>query len=405
MQGAEGGCFACCWNLLLFLLACYFLRLWNGQFQALPAWRDSPRPPSQGQEERAPRWLSEDPHHSPRSRRRRSIRRLLCDDPSCSLCQQVAEEAAELAYPRGPGLGVPLTRASQRESTHSSVSSTLDSSFSSWTQGSISSSGCSVSLRSIFSWSLQVESEEISSFSESTRRSQATRKGAHRKSREGGCRHCRRRHRRKGRAPAFQGVALETPFLGEEARASLEGHLLRKQVQHALGLPATLLRSLRAFMPLAPNSVARSAPRSPVLALCPQPLPFLKPHGTRAELEKHLKKMVHLRRWRLERQCKANGSKKSKQEQVATQIKHGQLQPARQQKAVRFLSVPGRDGAAAAPPGRRRALHRSSPCLFETRLLCCRGNAQACGEKAVGHAGHPENNSSDANVVAVDGGG
>ncbi|XP_072849173.2 protein SPATA31F1 [Pogona vitticeps] len=264
---------------------------------ALPAWRDSPRPPSQGQKERASRGRPD----SPRSHRRRSIRRLLCDDPSCSLCQQVAEEAAELAYPRGPGLGGPLTRASQRESTHSSVSSTLDSSFSSWTQGSISSSGCSVSLRSVFSWSLQVESEEISSFSESTRRSQATRKGAHRKSREGGCRHCRRRHRRKGRAPAFQGVALETPFLGEEARASLEGHLLRKQVQHALGLPATLLRSLRAFMPLAPNSVARSAPRSPVLALCPQPLPFLKPHDTRAELEKHLKKMVHLRRWGLPR--------------------------------------------------------------------------------------------------------
>ncbi|KAJ7335115.1 hypothetical protein JRQ81_013056 [Phrynocephalus forsythii] len=373
MQGSEedsdSGCFACCWNLcllLFFLFAWYFLRLWRSQFQVLPAWRDQPQPPPQGHKETGPEGPQDG--DSARSHRRRSIRRLLCDSPTCSLCQRAAEEAAELAYPTGldPGrcraraplllwpsgakclrparkpppdcglcplnpaghpAGLPhkergpksirhrfcrqeggcVSRASQEESSHGcTTSSVLEASFSSWTECTSSTGSTASWRRGACRYSQRVEESEVAS--SSTERTCWDSKGGRRRrrKREGGS-HCSRCHRRKSRrstaargVPPAHGVVLETPSLGKEAWASLERHLLRKRLQHTLGLPSVLLHSLRASVPLAPSPPARrKPPENMVLALRPQPLPFLRPPAAREGLEKHLKKMVSLRRWGL----------------------------------------------------------------------------------------------------------
>ncbi|CAI5787969.1 Hypothetical predicted protein [Podarcis lilfordi] len=90
----------------------------------------------------------------------------------------------------------------------------------------------------------------------------------------------------------------DTPFLTEAARAILEWHVLWKRAQHALGLPQSLLRSLRAFMPAAPGSAPRKATGEVVAVTQPQAPSFLS-EDSRAGLEKHLQKMVRLKRWGL----------------------------------------------------------------------------------------------------------
>ncbi|XP_053265085.1 protein FAM205A [Podarcis raffonei] len=90
----------------------------------------------------------------------------------------------------------------------------------------------------------------------------------------------------------------DTPFLKEAARAILEWHVLWKRAQHALGLPQSLLRSLRAFMPAAPGSAPRKATGEVVAVTQPQAPSFLS-EDSRAGLEKHLQKMVRLKRWGL----------------------------------------------------------------------------------------------------------
>ncbi|XP_077202497.1 protein SPATA31F1 [Paroedura picta] len=92
----------------------------------------------------------------------------------------------------------------------------------------------------------------------------------------------------------------DTPFVQGEVREALEWHLALKRAQHAMGLPVALLRSLRAFQPLAPGPSFQWPPwrDAGLVATRPQVLPFVRV-ATRRRLEQHVKKMVHLKRWGL----------------------------------------------------------------------------------------------------------
>uniref|UniRef100_A0ACB8ET90 Uncharacterized protein n=1 Tax=Sphaerodactylus townsendi TaxID=933632 RepID=A0ACB8ET90_9SAUR len=94
--------------------------------------------------------------------------------------------------------------------------------------------------------------------------------------------------------------AKDAPLLTDEARSTLERHLALKRVQHEMGLPSLLRKSLRAFLPLAPDHNFQWPPRrdSVVVATRPRVLPFLTV-ATRKRLEQHVKKTVHLSRWGL----------------------------------------------------------------------------------------------------------
>ncbi|XP_077202735.1 uncharacterized protein LOC143842022 [Paroedura picta] len=115
--------------------------------------------------------------------------------------------------------------------------------------------------------------------------------------------------RARGEGPPFLGTkrsqtdgfgAGDTPFPAEAARANLERHLLAKRIQHELGLPRALLRSLRAFLPPAPAPPAGRPLRSLAAAPRPPAVPSLGAEAKR-ELEHHLRKMVRLKRWGLPR--------------------------------------------------------------------------------------------------------
>ncbi|XP_042717413.2 uncharacterized protein LOC122174791 [Chrysemys picta bellii] len=88
----------------------------------------------------------------------------------------------------------------------------------------------------------------------------------------------------------------ETPFLQSDVRAILERHVQVKRLQQALGLSCTLQRALKIFMPPAPKLTARRPSGAGRVVTVPQALPFLSV-GFRAELERHLQRMVHLQRW------------------------------------------------------------------------------------------------------------
>uniref|UniRef100_A0A8C4VD04 SPATA31 domain-containing protein n=1 Tax=Gopherus evgoodei TaxID=1825980 RepID=A0A8C4VD04_9SAUR len=92
----------------------------------------------------------------------------------------------------------------------------------------------------------------------------------------------------------------ETPFLQSDVRASLERHVQVKRLQHTLGLPCTLQSALKIFMPPAPKPIARRPSGADRVVTMPQALPFLSV-GSRTELERHLQRMVHLKRWGLPR--------------------------------------------------------------------------------------------------------
>ncbi|XP_065431367.1 uncharacterized protein LOC122172953 [Chrysemys picta bellii] len=92
----------------------------------------------------------------------------------------------------------------------------------------------------------------------------------------------------------------ETPFLQSDVRASLERHVQVKRLQHALGLPCTLQSTLKIFMPPAPKPTARRPSGAGSVVTIPQALPFLSV-GSKMELEWHLQRMVHLKRWGMPR--------------------------------------------------------------------------------------------------------
>ncbi|XP_042304079.1 uncharacterized protein LOC121920879 [Sceloporus undulatus] len=338
-----------------------------------------------------------------------SIRQLLCDDASCSICNKAAIEAKKLAYPKGLGFrfhltpappvpiayqkgcsklldvsemsvgapspqsvpcptcphsrptsGAPLLadegtsshsrdlsavllkeqkkkltvtmtakqkrRSSSREKRgnsspssscseeecfnrsgpkkhfHAATSGVLKVSFTSRTDYTSSASGHSESQEEVLKCSLMIESEASST---STQAEAVPKKKAHRGRHRSHRSHKHRRKREMGLRSGTQwsqggeGAAVDTPFLEEAVRAKLEWHLLRKRVQHAMGLPLSLIRSLRTFIPLAPDSNRKKLARNVAVVVRPQALPFLRPEGARAELERHLKKMVHLKRWGL----------------------------------------------------------------------------------------------------------
>ncbi|KAL8204189.1 UNVERIFIED_CONTAM: hypothetical protein K2H54_068704 [Gekko kuhli] len=100
----------------------------------------------------------------------------------------------------------------------------------------------------------------------------------------------------EGQAAEF--TTADTPFLEDAAIASLESHVLVKRVQHHLGLPVTLLRSLRSFMLPAPDLTSRRRLREFGVVTRPQALPFLG-SGTRKKLELHLNRMVRVKQWQL----------------------------------------------------------------------------------------------------------
>uniref|UniRef100_A0A674JIW1 SPATA31 domain-containing protein n=1 Tax=Terrapene triunguis TaxID=2587831 RepID=A0A674JIW1_9SAUR len=93
---------------------------------------------------------------------------------------------------------------------------------------------------------------------------------------------------------------VETPFLQSDVRASLERHVQVKRLQHTLGLPCTLQNTLKIFMPPAPKPTARRPSGAGSVVTIPQALPFLSV-GSRTELERHLQRMVHLKRWGMPR--------------------------------------------------------------------------------------------------------
>ncbi|XP_039395382.1 LOW QUALITY PROTEIN: uncharacterized protein LOC120405728 [Mauremys reevesii] len=92
----------------------------------------------------------------------------------------------------------------------------------------------------------------------------------------------------------------ETPFLQRDVRESLEQHVQVKRLQHTLGLPCTLQSALKIFMSPAPKRIARKPSGAGRVVTMPQALPFLSV-GSRTELERHLQRMVHLKRWGLPR--------------------------------------------------------------------------------------------------------
>ncbi|XP_077792089.1 uncharacterized protein LOC144329183 [Podarcis muralis] len=134
----------------------------------------------------------------------------------------------------------------------------------------------------------------------------------------------------------------DTPFLTEAARAILEWHVLWKRAQHALGLPQSLLRSLRAFMPAAPGSVPRKATGEVVAVTQPQAPSFLS-EDSRAGLEKHLRKMVRLKRWGLP-------------QRVREALQH--MHPAAPRKALRS------EGRGLASSGARGAQQQATAVSF-----------------------------------------
>ncbi|XP_077202496.1 uncharacterized protein LOC143841702 [Paroedura picta] len=95
-------------------------------------------------------------------------------------------------------------------------------------------------------------------------------------------------------------TTADVPFLPDAVVATLESHVLVKRVQHYLGLPVALLRSLRSFMLPAPPLTFRRRRREFGVVTRPQALPFVS-SGTRKKLELHLSRMVRLKRWDLPR--------------------------------------------------------------------------------------------------------
>uniref|UniRef100_A0ACB8ENL8 Uncharacterized protein n=1 Tax=Sphaerodactylus townsendi TaxID=933632 RepID=A0ACB8ENL8_9SAUR len=100
----------------------------------------------------------------------------------------------------------------------------------------------------------------------------------------------------KDRATEF--TAANALLLEDAVVASLETHVLVKRVQHHLGLPLTLLKSLRSFMLPSPDLTLQRSRREVSVLTRPQALSFVG-SGTRKNLESHLEKMVHLKRWQL----------------------------------------------------------------------------------------------------------
>ncbi|XP_044859616.1 protein FAM205A-like [Mauremys mutica] len=257
------------------------------------------------------------PRHARRAARRRSIRQLLCDNSDCALCDEAARQAERLVYtdrvsawvPAGPGS--PPTPAS----------------YSAWIYEPFPPS--------------QAEHGWVGSFlSRGRARSPqaAPQRQAHRpdwvpflaKS-PGGTRmsgrEAKRQRDQESTAPRVMGEAplslagrpparvspgalrvpgrlelaeAETPFLQRDVRASLERHVQVKRLQHTLGLPCTLQSALKIFMPPAPKPIARRPSGAGRVVTMPQALPFLSV-ASRTELERHLQRMVHLKRWGLPR--------------------------------------------------------------------------------------------------------
>ncbi|XP_077792083.1 protein SPATA31F1 [Podarcis muralis] len=100
------------------------------------------------------------------------------------------------------------------------------------------------------------------------------------------------------RAQAFVFTAADISFLDQAVVASLESHLLGKRVQHLLGLPSALLRSLQGFVPSAPRPAPQRGPVGVTVVTGPQALSFVAERAKK-RLELHLKKMVQMKHWQL----------------------------------------------------------------------------------------------------------
>ncbi|KAJ6651857.1 hypothetical protein lerEdw1_015988 [Lerista edwardsae] len=136
--------------------------------------------------------------------------------------------------------------------------------------------------------------------------------------------------------PLTAGVsAAAAPWVAEAVQEALERHVAVKTAQHHLGLPLTLLRSLRAFSPSVPGSAPPGPPRRDTTVAVrtrPRALPFVSA-ACRGRLEQHVRSVAHWKRWGLPRK-------------VREALRH--LQP-----SARLLA--GHDGQRTGGPHRRTA--------------------------------------------------
>ncbi|XP_062828704.1 uncharacterized protein LOC134296806 [Anolis carolinensis] len=94
--------------------------------------------------------------------------------------------------------------------------------------------------------------------------------------------------------------AMPIPFMEEEVIVKLDSHCMVKRTQHLMGLPSTLLRSLRTFMPPAPDSGSRRCRQETKVLMRVHASSFLAKE-TMNKLERHLKKMILQKAWQLPR--------------------------------------------------------------------------------------------------------
>ncbi|XP_062828674.1 protein SPATA31F1 isoform X1 [Anolis carolinensis] len=144
--------------------------------------------------------------------------------------------------------------------------------------------------------------------------------------------------------------AMPIPFMEEEVIAKLESHCMVKRTQHLMGLPSTLLRSLRTFMPPAPDLASRRRRKETEVLLRVKAPSFLAKE-TMNKLERHLKKMILQKAWRLP------GT-------VQEAVRHFE---SREEKAPWTISV----------QDRRERLSTRSETLDSKTAWACRGHLQA----------------------------
>ncbi|XP_053159258.1 uncharacterized protein LOC128347936 [Hemicordylus capensis] len=149
-------------------------------------------------------------------------------------------------------------------------------------------------------------------------------------------------------------VAVATPFVTDSARVAVEWHLLVKRFQEDGGLPWVLLRSLRAFLPPAPESTFPWPPREDAVVVTrARGLPLMS-GAARRRLEQHVKRMVHLKRWGLPGEV----------QEALRHLKPDAHRPAAERVPASPARREGPGGGKATPRAgrtRRHVLHLTSP--------------------------------------------